>query len=604
MAATLGSAYVQIVPSARGISGTLSKIMNKESAPAGEAAGTSLAGGIKGMLLKAGIGAVVIGGLKKSLTEGAALEQSIGGIQTLFKKNANDMIKNADEAYRTAGISANKYMEQATSFSASLLQSVGGDTAKAAKDADMAIIDMGDNANKMGSNIEDIQNAYQGFAKQNYTMLDNLKLGYGGTKTEMQRLLADASKISGQKYDISNLSDVYNAIHVVQGELGITGTTAKEAEATLSGSFASMKAAASNFMGNLALGRNLGPSLEALVKSTGTFLFKNLFPAVGRVFISLPIAIRSAIKSSSPGLMSSGMNLIKIISTGVNKGFPQLLNTISAKLPEVLKVGGDFIIKFASGILKNAPKVYAKIGTMITNLINTLVKFFQKNGPAIAEQGGQIVGKLVIGLVKNLPKIVVTLLKVVGKVTITLMKAIPKMAILGTKMMFSFIKGLGGSVLSQISTVMNRAKESMLRPLRAGENAIRGIIQRIKSFFNVTLSFNGIRLPHITVSWDSSGALGKIASKLGLPGVPDFGVRWYAKGGIFDAPSVIGVGEAGREAVVPIDKLSGIIREAYPMQENSGGTYYVTMYVSGAESPESWADKFSKELRRQVRMGG
>lgn len=599
MATTLGSAYVQIVPSARGISGTLSKIMNKESAPAGESAGTSLAGGIKGILLKAGIGAVIVGGLKKSLTEGAALEQSIDGIETLFKKNANKMIKNADEAYRTAGISANKYMEQATSFSASLLQSVGGDTAKAAKDADMAIIDMGDNANKMGTNITDIQNAYQGFAKQNYTMLDNLKLGYGGTKEEMQRLLADASKISGVKYDISNLSDVYKAIHVVQGELGITGTTAKEAEATLAGSFASMKSAASNFMGNLVLGRNLGPSLEALVKSTGTFLFKNLLPAVGRVFISLPTAIISAIKSSSPELISSGMSLIKIISTGVDKGFPQLLNTISAKLPGVLKVGGDFIIKFASGILKNAPKVYAKIGTMITTLINTLVKFLQKNGPVIAEQGGQIVGKLVIGILKNLPKN----LKVVGKVIFTLMKAIPKMAIIGTKMMLSFVKGLGGSVLSQIGNVMNRAKEFMLRPLRNGVNDIKNIIQRIKSFFNITLSFRGIRLPHITINWDSSGALGKIAGKLGLPGVPDFGVNWYAHGGIFDAPSIIGVGEAGKEAVTPIDKLPGIIQKAYPMQE-SGGTYYVTMYVNGAESPEFWADKFSKELRRQVRMGG
>lgn len=603
MATTLGAAYVQIVPSARGISGTLSKIMNKESAPAGEAAGTSLAGGIKGMLLKAGIGAVVVGGLKKSLTEGAALEQSIGGIQTLFKKNANTMIKNADEAYRTAGISANKYMEQATSFSASLLQSVGGDTAKAAKAADMAIIDMGDNANKMGTNITDIQNAYQGFAKQNYTMLDNLKLGYGGTKTEMQRLLADASKISGVKYDISNLSDVYKAIHVVQGELGITGTTAKEAEATLAGSFASMKSAASNFMGNLALGRNLGPSLTGLVQSTGTFLFKNLLPAVGRVFISLPTAIISAIKSSGPGLISSGMNLIKVISNGVNKGFPQLLNTISAKLPGVLKVGGDFITKFASGIIKNFPKIYTKIGTMVTNLISTLVKFFQKNGPVIAEQGGKIVGKLVIGLVKNLPKIVGTILKVVGKVTITLMKAIPKMAIIGTKMMFSFIKGLGGSVLSQISTVMNRAKEFMLRPLRNGANEIKNIIQRIKSFFNITLSFNGIKLPHITVSWDSSGALGKIASKLGLPGVPDFGIKWYAHGGIFDSPSIIGVGEAGKEAVTPIDKLPGIMQKAYPMQEY-GSTYYVTMYVSGAEDPEAWADRFSRELRRQVRMGG
>ena len=169
--------------------------------------------------------------------KGLRWSKSIGGIDTLFKDSAEKVKKNAAEAYRTAGMSANQYMELTTSFSASLLQSLGGDTAKAADVADMAMTDMSDNANKMGTNMEDIKNAYQGFAKQNYTMLDNLKLGYGGTKTEMERLLADAEKITGVKYDINNLSDVYEAIHVIQGELDITGTTAKEASSTLSGSF-------------------------------------------------------------------------------------------------------------------------------------------------------------------------------------------------------------------------------------------------------------------------------------------------------------------------------------------------------------------------------
>lgn len=178
-------------------------------------------------------------------------------------------------------------METVTSFSASLLQSLGGNTAKAADSANMAMVDMSDNANKMGSNIGDIQNAYQGFAKQNYTMLDNLKLGYGGTQKEMQRLLSDAGKISGQKYDMSNLNDVYSAIHVIQGELDITGTTSKEAATTLSGSFASMKAASSDFLGNLALGKDIKPSLQALVETTSTYLFDNLLPAVGNI-VSAP----------------------------------------------------------------------------------------------------------------------------------------------------------------------------------------------------------------------------------------------------------------------------------------------------------------------------
>lgn len=180
--------------------------------------GGKLVGAIKGVIATAAIGKA----LAATITEGAALEQSIGGIDTLFKESAEKVKKNAAEAYRTAGMSANQYMELTTSFAASLLQSLGGDTAKAADVANMAMTDMSDNANKMGTNMEDIKNAYQGFAKQNYTMLDNLKLGYGGTKTEMERLLADAEKITGIEYDISNLSDVYEAIHVIQGELDIT----------------------------------------------------------------------------------------------------------------------------------------------------------------------------------------------------------------------------------------------------------------------------------------------------------------------------------------------------------------------------------------------
>ena len=165
------------------------------------------------------------------------MSKSLGGIETLFKDSADKVKANAAEAYRTAGMSANDYMELTTSFSASLLSSLSNDTSKAADVADMAMTDMSDNANKMGTNMEDIKNAYNGFAKQNYTMLDNLKLGYGGTKTEMERLLADAQKITGVKYDINNLSDVYSAIHVIQGQLDITGTTAKEAATTISGSF-------------------------------------------------------------------------------------------------------------------------------------------------------------------------------------------------------------------------------------------------------------------------------------------------------------------------------------------------------------------------------
>lgn len=234
MATELGKAYVQIIPSAKGISGSIQNQLNPEASAAGESAGSKLGMGLKlaAIAAVAATGAALGKIISSSLTEGANLQQSLGGIETLFKGSADKVKKYADEAYKTTGLSANDYMESVTSFSASLLQSMGGDTEKAADKANMAMVDMSDNANKMGTNMGDIQNAYMGFAKQNYTMLDNLKLGYGGTKTEMERLLADATKLTGVKYDISNLGDVYDAIHAVQEELDITGTTAKEPQGT------------------------------------------------------------------------------------------------------------------------------------------------------------------------------------------------------------------------------------------------------------------------------------------------------------------------------------------------------------------------------------
>lgn len=290
MATNLGKAYVQIMPSAKGISGMISKELNGEVTSAGQQAGNSLMSTIKNAIIAAGIGKL----FATSLLEGGKLQQSLGGVETLFKNNAETVKQYANEAYRTTGLSANAYMENVTGFSASLLQSLGGDTAKAAKIANMAMVDMADNSNKMGTSMEMIQNAYQGFAKQNYTMLDNLKLGYGGTKKEMERLLADAQKLTGVKYDINNLADVYEAIHVIQKELDITGTTAKEASTTLQGSFASMKASFLNLLGKLSLGQDIKPSLEALAKTTTTFLVGNFLPMVGNILKGLPTLIIGA----------------------------------------------------------------------------------------------------------------------------------------------------------------------------------------------------------------------------------------------------------------------------------------------------------------------
>lgn len=295
MATEIAQAYVQLIPSARGITGKIQSILNPEASAAGQSAGQSLGSSLVGVMTKVIAAAGIGKAFSAAISEGAALQQSLGGIETLFKGSADKVKRYANEAYKTTGLSANAYMENVTGFSASLLQSLGGDTNKAAETANMAMIDMSDNANKMGTSMESIQMAYQGFAKQNYTMLDNLKLGYGGTKQEMQRLLADAEKLTGVKYDINNLSDVYSAIHAIQENLDITGTTAKEAASTFSGSFESMKAAAQNVLGKLALGENILPSLHALLKTTSTFLFDNFLPMIGNVLSGLGLVLTEGI---------------------------------------------------------------------------------------------------------------------------------------------------------------------------------------------------------------------------------------------------------------------------------------------------------------------
>jgi phage-related protein len=356
VATELGKAYVQIIPSAKGISGMIQKEMGGEVASAGVSAGESLGskmmGAVSGVIAAAGIGQAI----GASINEGAALQQSLGGIETLFKGSADKVKGFANEAYKTTGLSANAYMENVTGFSASLLQSLGGDTDKAAETANMAMIDMSDNANKMGTSMESIQLAYQGFAKQNYTMLDNLKLGYGGTKQEMQRLLSDAEKLTGVKYDMNNLSDVYSAIHAIQENLDITGTTAREAATTFTGSFESMKAAAQNVLGKLSLGEDIQPALQALMETTSTFLFGNLIPMIGNILKQIPNLILGGIKGVFSGIFGEGLgSIMGGIVTALGSAF-LAFKAFSA----------------VSGLLSGIPAVLTTIKTAVTGLFTAM----------------------------------------------------------------------------------------------------------------------------------------------------------------------------------------------------------------------------------------
>ena len=489
MATELAKAYVQIIPSAVGIQGRIQKEIEPEADSAGSSFGGKMVGMIKKVIATAAIGKA----LSASISEGAALEQSLGGIETLFKDSADKVKANAAKAYQTAGMSANDYMELTTSFSASLLSSLAGDTSKAADVADMAMVDMSDNANKMGTNMEDIKNAYQGFAKQNYTMLDNLKLGYGGTKSEMERLLADAQKISGVEYNIDNLSDVYSAIHVIQGQLDITGTTAKEAATTISGSFNQMKAAAKNVMGEIALGMDVGPALNELANTIITFAAGNLLPAVWNVISALPSAIVTFVTALGPQLFAAVSGLIPQIASGITTGIPTLYQSamqlmdqfnigIQEQLPILLQKGVDFITNIVNGILQNLPQVITMAGNVITYFANTIISML----PTILSAGARLLLRLVNGIINNLPQIAQAAATAIVRFVTSIGQNLPQILQSGITIIAKLAAGLiraipnlVGQIPAIISAIVNTFTSQNWGSI--GINIISGIASGLRS---------------------------------------------------------------------------------------------------------------------------
>ena len=552
MAGSVAKAYVQVIPSAEGIKGKLSNVFNSEMPSAGESAGgifgSNLVGKIKGLIAAAGIGKI----LSDSLQAGADLQQSLGGIETLFKDSASTVIANAEKAYKTAGMSANEYMETVTGFSASLLQSLGGDTAAAATAADVALQDMADNANKMGTSMESIQYAYQGFAKQNYTMLDNLKLGYGGTKTEMQRLLADAQKLTGVKYDINNLSDVYSAIHVIQEEMGITGATANEAATTFSGSLASMKASFSDLLANLSTGRDIGPSLTALGETIFTFVQNNLLPMVGNIFAALPetlssllsmairglniiadnadsilqmgldlvIGLGSAIITALPYLAESALSIVTslgeaILSTdwiqlgtdtinslresldlaaaeilGTDGNIVQsVIDAIGSKLPELLENGGIMVNQLVDGIFGALPSLVDSALDLCVNFINMLVS----NLPNILNTGKSILLNIVDGIRQSFPSIIVSAGDAVVSLISGLVTHLPDILAAGIDLIVSLVTGIGNAypdIIAAAGQVAKKLLDTIKNTdwLSLGKNIIQGLINGIGAMGNALWS--------------------------------------------------------------------------------------------------------------------
>lgn len=512
MAGSVAKAYVQVIPSAEGIKGKLSGVFGKEMPSAGQSAGGLFGDGlvskIKNIIVTAGIGKM----LSEAVQAGAAMEQSLGGIETLFKDSADTVIKNAEQAYRTAGMSANSYMEMVTGFSASLLQGLSGDTEKAASIADMALTDMSDNANKMGTDMVLIQNAYQGFAKQNYTMLDNLKLGYGGTKTEMQRLLADAEKLTGVKYDISNLADVYSAIHVIQDEIGITGTTAKEASSTISGSLASMKAAFSDLLANLTLGRDIGPSLQALSQTVFTFL-GNLLPAVGKILKGIPDVLIEALNMAVQGLNLAGNNAGLIAEEGIAvvvklteaivSALPYLLEAgygILAALGETIltmdwsQIGIDMISRLKESMDLAAGEILGTDG----NIVQSVIGAVRTGLPMVMEAGGTIAMGVANGIIQFVPAVLESGLSLLGEFSAILLEQLPQLLTVGEGFVNTLVDGivasapgLGQTALNLCVEFINNILSQMPAILESGKNLLLKLVDGIRQMFPQLLSSAG-----------------------------------------------------------------------------------------------------------------
>lgn len=451
---------------------TSSKIggVAKKASSAFSKIGSAAVGGMKVAAKGVAVAAGAIATLSTAAVKTYAdYEQLVGGVETLFgaggkslveyvndvgkyspeiTKQYNDLMAaqnkvmtDADEAYKTAGLSANDYMETVTGFAAALNSSLGGNTQRAAEYANMAVVDMADNANKMGSSMESIQNAYQGFAKQNYTMLDNLKLGYGGTKSEMERLLDDASKISGKKFDLSSYADVVEAIHTIQDEMGITGTTAKEAETTISGSVNSMKAAWQNWLTGLGNSdADIGKLTENLVQSAQTVV-NNVMPVVGQVLTTLG----TVVTEQAPGIIETGLSYIldaapQLLAMG-EQLITALVSGILANLPQIMSAGTELITMLCSGIQSSA----AQLPGIVTQIVTSMVSFLVANAPQLLATGVTLILALVQGLIESIPAIVQAVPQLIDGIVSSFSAASDQILEIGSKIVEDIKSGISSA---------------------------------------------------------------------------------------------------------------------------------------------------------------
>ena len=495
----------------------------------------AIVGGIKaiGSAIKT-LGTGFVSLVKDSISAYADYEQLVGGVETLFKQSSGTVTKYADMAYKTAGLSANAYMETVTSFSASLLQGLGGDTKKAADIGNLAVTDMADNANKMGTDIGMIQNAYQGFAKDNYTMLDNLKLGYGGTAGEMARLVND-SGVMGKSFKATaeNVKDIpfdklIESIHKTQNEMGITGTTAKEASSTISGSMNSVKASWENVLTSFASGNNeqIKESIDGLIEGVtnlvtnlGTIL-PNVVNGIAQMATQLITQLPALITLLLPPLMSAIDGIINAIVTVLPKMVPvaislimKLVDTIITNLPKLIEAGITVLVALITGIANALPKLVPKIVDAVILIVETLID----NLDLLIEAGIKIIIALIQGIANSLPRLIAKMPELVEKIVTALIKNAPLLVGAALQIIVALAGGLIGAVPKLIATapkliaaIVNGVKKGVSGMASAGADMVKGlwngisnmvgwIGEKIKGFgssvMNGIKSFFGIKSP-------------------------------------------------------------------------------------------------------------
>ena len=504
---------------------------------------------MKGVGVAVGTATTAVAGLvTASVNAYAEYEQLVGGVDTLFKNSSEKLQEYADEAYKTAGMSANEYMNTVTSFSASLLQSLGNDTEKATEYANQAVIDMSDNANKMGTSMESIQYAYQGFAKQNYTMLDNLKLGYGGTKEEMERLLEDASKLSGIEFDISSFADVTQAIHVIQENMGIAGTTAKEASTTIQGSLNSIKGAWENLLvGMTNPNADFDTLIQNLVDSIAT-AGENLLPAIEQALIGVSELIDSLfpliakkipdlIVQVLPQLISAGTGIVTSLVTGIQQNLPalvqgaiqivtQLLTTLLSLLPQLLDMGVQILMQLVIGIGQALPELIPQAVNAVTTIVENLID----NIDLIIEAGMQLLIGLAEGLINAIPQLIEKIPIIIDKLLNAIIENLPKLVEMGVELVVKLAVGLVqaiptlvGKIPQLISSVLNAIGKLPGMVIDIGKNIVQGIWNGISgaaswlwnkitgwcsSIFDGIKSFFGIHSPSKLFADDVGKMLG------------------------------------------------------------------------------------------------